>query len=188
MDNSQIIILVVAVVAGLAIVAAAWMYMQKRRTEQLRSKFGPEYERLVETGGDRRKAEAVLEERQKRIEKLDIRPLTNEDRQRFQQAWMQAQEMFVDDPRRSVAEGDRLIGEVMRARGYPVGDFDQRSADVSVDHPMVVENYRIAHEIALRDRRGEASTEDLRKALVHYRALFEELLESRAAVAKEGRR
>ena len=101
---------------------------------------------------------------------------------------MRAQEMFVDDPRRSVAEGDRLIGEVMGTRGYPVGDFDQRSADVSVDHPMVVENYRIAHEIALRDRRGEASTEDLRKALVHYRALFEELLESRAAVAKEGRR
>src|SRR5215475_9881158 len=123
MDNSQII-LVVAVVAGLAIVAAAWMYMQKRRTQQLRLRFGPEYERVVETGGDRRKAEAVLEERQKRIEKLDIRPLTNEDRQRFQEQWMRDQAMFVDDPSRSVAEGDRLIAEVMRSRGYPVGDFD----------------------------------------------------------------
>jgi hypothetical protein len=183
MDNSQIIILVIAVIAGLAIIAAAWMYMQKKRTEQLRSRFGPEYERVVQTGGDRRKAEAMLQERQKRIEKLDIRPLTNEDRQRFHQAWTREQARFVDDPQGAVAEADRLIGEVMRARGYPVGDFDQRAADISVDHPMVVENYRIAHEIALNDRRGKASTEDLRKALVHYRALFEELLESRAAVA-----
>src|SRR5262245_35633279 len=187
MDNSQII-LVVAVVAGLAIVAAAWMYMQKRRTQQLRLRFGPEYERVVETGGDRRKAEAVLEERQKRIEKLDIRPLTNEDRQRLQQAWLREQALFVDDPQRAVTEADRLIGEVMRARGYPVGDFEQRAADVSVDHPMVVENYRTAHDIALKDRRGEASTEHLRKALVHYRGLFEELLDNRIAVAKEGRR
>jgi len=188
MDNTQIVILIIAIIAIIAIAAAVWMYMQKRRTEHLRSKFGPEYERVVETGGDRRKAEAVLEERQKRIQKLDIRPLTNEDRQRFQQAWTREQARFVDDPKGVVAEADRLIGEVMRARGYPVGDFDQRAADISVDHPTVVENYRIAHEIALMDRRGEASTEDLRKALVHYRALFEELLENRAAVAKEGRR
>ena len=188
MDNTQIIILVVAVVAIIAIAATVWMYMQKKRTEQLRSRFGPEYERVVETGGDRRKAEATLEERQKRVEKLDIRPLANEDRQRFQHAWAREQTRFVDDPKGAVAEADRLIGEVMRARGYPVGDFDQRAADISVDHPMVVENYRTAHDIALRDRRGEASTEDLRKALVHYRALFEELLETRVAVAKEGRR
>ena len=98
MDNTQIIIIVVAVVAGFAIVAAVWMYMQKRRTDQLRSKFGPEYERAVETGGDRRRAESMLEERQKRIEKLDIRPLANEDRQRFQQAWIREQARFVDDP------------------------------------------------------------------------------------------
>jgi hypothetical protein len=188
MDNSQIIILAVAVVAISAIAAAVWMYMQKKRTEQLRSRFGPEYERVVETGGNRRKAEAMLQERQNRVEKLDIRPLPNEDRQRFQQAWTREQARFVDDPQGAVAEADRLIGEVMRARGYPVGDFDQRAADISVDHPMVVENYRIAHDIALLDRRGEASTEDLRKALVHYRALFEELLETRVAVAKEGRR
>jgi hypothetical protein len=188
MDNSQIIILAVAVVAIIAIAAAVWMYMQKKRTEELRSRFGPEYERAVETGGDRRKAEATLEERRKRVEKLDIHPLANEDRQRFQQAWTREQARFVDDPQGAVAEADRLIGEVMRARGYPVGDFEQRAADISVDHPMVVENYRLAHDIALMDRRGEASTEDLRKALVHYRALFEELLETRVAVAKEGRR
>jgi hypothetical protein len=188
MDNSQIIILAVAVVAIVAIAAAVWMYMQKKRTEQLRSRFGPEYERVVETGGDRRKAEATLQERQKRVEKLDIRPLPNEDRQRFQLAWTRDQAMFVDDPQGAVAEADRLIEEVMRARGYPIGDFNQRAADISVDHPMVIENYRIAHDIALMDRRGEASTEDLRKALVHYRALFEELLETRVAVAEEGRR
>jgi hypothetical protein len=188
MDNTQIVILIVAVVAAIAIVAAAWMYMQKRRTEQLRSRFGPEYERVVESGADRRKAEAELQERQKRVEKLDIRPLSREDQQRFQQAWTREQTRFVDDPQGAVAEADRLIGEAMRARGYPVGDFEQRAADISVDHPMVVENYRIAHTIAIRDRRGEASTEDLRKALVHYRALFEQLLDTHAAFAKEGQR
>lgn len=186
MDPMNIVI-IVAVIAVLAIAAAVWMYMQKRRTEQLRSRFGPEYERVVETDGDRRRAESVLEERQKRVEKLDIRRLSAEDRRRFADAWTRAQTRFVDDPNGAVGEADRLIGEVMKTRGYPVGDFAQRSADISVDHPMVVENYRIAHDIALRDRRGEAGTEDLRKAMVHYRALFEELLESRAVAAQEGR-
>jgi len=188
MDKSMVIILIVAVVAVLAIVAAIWMYMQKRRTEQLRSRFGPEYVRVVETGEDRRQAESVLEERQKRIESLDIQPLSNEDRQRFSNAWTQQQARFVDDPKGAVAEADRLISEVMKTRGYPVGDFDQRAADISVDHPIVVENYRFAHEMAIKDRRGEAGTEDLRKAMVHYKALFEELLQNRAVAAKEGRR
>jgi hypothetical protein len=188
MDNSAIITLVIAIIAVLAIAAAVWMYMQKKRTERLRSRFGPEYERVLESDGDKRRAESVLEERQKRIEKLDIRPLSLEDRRRFEQAWIREQSRFVDDPQGAVAEADRLIGEAMKTRGYPIGDFEQRAADISVDHPMVVENYRIAHEIALRDRRGEADTEDLRKAMVHYRALFEELLDTRAAAAKEGRR
>jgi len=154
----------------------------------LRSRFGQVYERVFKTDGDRRRAESVLEERQKRIEKLDIRPLSVEDRRRFQEAWTRDQALFVDDPQGAVAQADRLIGDVMKARGYPVGDFEQRAADISVDHPMVVENYRIAHDIAIRDRRGEVGTEDLRKAMVHYRALFDELLETRAAAAKEGRR
>ena len=188
MDKSVLIILIIAVVVVLAIAAAIWMYMQRRRTQQLRSRFGPEYQRVVETDGDRRRAESVLEERQKRIERLDIRPLSNEDRQRFSNAWTQQQARFVDDPAGAVEEADRLIGKVMKTRGYPVGDFEQRSADISVDHPIVVENYRIAHEIALRGRRSEVGTEDLRKAMVHYRTLFEELLENRAVVAKEGRR
>jgi len=188
MDKSVVIILVVAVVAVLAIAAAIWMYLQKRRTEQLRNRFGPEYERVVEKDGDRRQAEAVLVERQKRVEKFELRPLSNEDRQRFSRAWTQQQARFVDDPRGAVAEADRLIGEVMKMRGYPVGDFEQRAADISVDHPLVVENYRLAHKIAIKDTRGGAGTEELRKAMVHYRALFEELLETRAAAAKEGRK
>ena len=187
MDNSMIII-IVSVVAALAIIAAAWMFIQKKRTDQLRSRFGPEYQRMLETDGDRRHAEAVLKERQQRVDKLDIRPLSAEDRQRFEQAWKREQAHFVDDPKGAVAEADRLIGEAMRARGYPLGDFEQRAADISVDHPMVVENYRLAHEIALKDRRNEAGTEELRKAMVHYRALFEDLLETRAAVAREGTR
>src|SRR6266567_2375692 len=151
MDKSMVIILVVAVVAVLAIAAAIWTYLQKRRTEQLRSRFGPEYERVVEKDGDRRQAEAVLVERQKRVENFELRPLSNEDRQRFLRTWTQQQARFVDDPRGAVAEADRLIGEVMKMRGYPIGDFEQRAADISVDHPLVVENYRIAHKIAIKD-------------------------------------
>ena len=187
MDTTTIIILVVAVIAVLAIGAGAWMLWQKKRTESLQSRFGPEYERVVETGGDRRRGESILVERQKRVEELDIRPLTNEDRQRFAQAWSREQARFVDDPGGAVAEADRLVSEVMKTRGYPMGDFEQRAADISVDHPTVA-NYRIAHEIAIRDSRGEAGTEDLRRAMVHYRALFEDLLETRAEAAKGGRR
>jgi hypothetical protein len=186
--NTSLIIILVAVVIGLGIIAAAWLYMQKRRTQRLQSRFGPEYERLVDTRGDRRKAESVLEERQKRVEELDIQPLSNDERQRFARTWSHEQARFVDDPQGAVAEADRLIREVMNARGYPMGNFEQRAADISVNYPMVVENYRVAHEIAIRDRRGEAGTEDLRKAMVHYRALFDELLESRAAAAKGGRK
>ena len=187
MENSMIIILAAAIIAALAIGATLWMYFQKRRTDQLRSRFGPEYQRLVETGGDRRHAELELEQRQKRVDKFDIQPLSVEDRRRFQQAWTREQARFVDDPKGAVAEADRLIGEAMKTRGYPVGDFDQRAADISVDHPVVVENYRIAHAIAIKDRRGEAGTEDLRKAMVHYRSLFEELLDTRVAAAKGGK-
>ena len=188
MDNNSLIIIVAAVVVGLLIIAVAWMFMQKKRTERLQSRFGPEYERVVDTDGNRRRAEAVLAERERRVEKLDIQPLSIEDRRRFEQSWTNEQARFVDDPKGAVAEADRLIRDVMKTRGYPVGDFEQRTADISVDHPMVVENYRIAHNIAVRDKRNEAETEDLRKAMVHYRSLFEELLDTRTAVATEGRR
>jgi len=175
---STTMIIAIAVVVVLAIAAAAWMYLQKRRTDKLRSRFGPEYDRLIEQEGDRRRAEATLQQRERRIERLTIRPLTGQERDRFARAWADIQAQFVDQPQEAVANADRLVAEVMRQRGYPVGDFEQRAADVSVDHPEVVEHYRIAHDIALRDRRVEASTEDMRKAMLHYRMLFEDLLEN----------
>ena len=162
----------------MAVAAAAWFFLQKRRSKQLREGFGPEYDHAVREHGDRRRAESDLQERQKRVERLHIRDLSPEERARFADAWRSTQARFVDDPPATIAEADRLVGEVMETRGYPVGDFEQRSADISVDHPHVVTNYRAAHAIAGAQERGEASTEDLRQAMVHYRALFEELLES----------
>lgn len=185
--NTTIVVIIIAA-AVLAIGAAVWMFLQRRRTERLRTRFGPEYDRLSESEGDRRQAEKVLAEREKRVSKLDIVPLSPNDRERFARAWQTEQARFVDDPRAAVANADRLVTEVMTARGYPMSDFEQRAEDVSVDHAGVVENYRIAHDIALRDGRGQVTTEDLRKALLHYRLLFEDLLEARAAVASEVRR
>jgi hypothetical protein len=175
----QITLIVIIVVVALVVVAVGvWMYMQKRRTEQVRERFGPEYDRAVTEHGDQRGAQAELEARQKRVEQLDIRPLSPSDRERFAAAWRATQAHFVDDPSAAIGEADRLVTDVMKARGYPIGDFEQRAADVSVDHPRLVENYRGARDTALRNERGQASTEDLRQAMVHYRALFEDLLET----------
>jgi hypothetical protein len=176
MDNSSIVILVVAAIAILAVAVAVWFYMQKQRTRKLRSRFGPEYNRTVRTEGSEKHAERILEEREKRIEQIEVKPLSDQERERFALAWEQEQAHFVDQPREAVNNADRLVTEVMKARGYPMGDFDQRAADVSVDHPVVVENYRIAHNIAVRDRKEPASTETLREAMIHYRALFADLL------------
>ena len=155
------------------------MLVRKRRSENLRKHFGPEYDRVLKQEGDPRKAEGVLEFREKRREKFKIRPLSAADKSSFAVRWNEVQSRFVDDPRGSVTVADGLVTEVMQARGYPIGEFDQRAADISVDHPVVVENYRSAHEIALRHGAGKASTEDLRQAMVHYRVLFQELLEER---------
>jgi hypothetical protein len=174
--------IVVAILVVAAIAAAAWQYTEKQRAARLRSRFGPEYDRVIQEHG-KRGAVAELERRQKRIEALEIRPLKTEERDAFADQWRVQQGRFVDDPRAAVAEADRLVAEVMRRRGYPMSDFEQRAADISVDHPRVVEHYRVAHDIALRHQRGEASTEDLRNAMVHYRALFEELLGGRVRVA-----
>ena len=176
MDKTTIIIVAAALVAVAAIAGAIWMYLQKRQTERLHSRFGPEYEKLA-AEGDRGRAEKALHEREKRVEKLHLVPLSPEDRDRFAGAWQLEQAGFVDDPRTAVANADRLVTEVMNARGYPMGDFEQRAADISVDHSSVVANYRIAHDIALRDNGGETSTEEFRTALLHYRMLFEDLLE-----------
>jgi hypothetical protein len=181
-------ILIAVIVALLVLAVGAWLFMQKRRTDELRRRFGPEYDRLVREEGDRRRAEAALEQREKRVEQLAIRPLPADERARFAEAWRSDQARFVDDPKGAVVEADRLVADLMMARGYPVGDFEQRAADISVAHPRVVENYRIAHDIAVRERRGEANTEDLRKALVHYRALFDDLLSEERPDSTEVRR
>jgi hypothetical protein len=181
MDKTTLIIVAAALVAVAAIAAAVWMYVQKRQTERLHSRFGPEYDRLTAAVGDRGRAEKALHEREKRVEKLHLVPLYSEDRDRFTGAWQLEQAGFVDDPRSAVANADRLVTEVMNARGYPMGDFEQRAADISVDHSAVVTNYRIAHDIALRDNGDETSTEEFRTALLHYRMLFEDLLEVQVA-------
>jgi hypothetical protein len=181
MDKTTIIIVLAALVAVAAIAAAVWMYLQKKQTERLHSRFGTEYDRLSAAEGDRGRTEKALHEREKRVEKLNLVPLSPEDRDRFTGAWQLEQAGFVDDPRTAVANADKLVNEVMKARGYPMGDFEQRAADISVDHSLVVTNYRIAHDIALRDRGGETSTEELRTALLHYRMLFEDLLEVHVA-------
>jgi FtsZ-interacting cell division protein ZipA len=185
MDQHQIAILI-GVVAALVIVAVvSFILARKRRSQQLRERFGPEYDRVLKKEGEVRRAESVLEIRAKRHEKFVIRPLSEENRADFAERWRVVQSQFVDDPKGSVSQADSLVNDLMVTRGYPMADFDQRTADISVDHPVVVENYRAAHDIALRHGRGEANTEDLRKAMVHYRTLFEELLGDAYPLRKE---
>lgn len=164
-------------VAVLGLIAlAGWSVYRRRRSDRLRKAFGPEYDRVVRTTGDQRGGESELESRQKRRERLDIRPLPAAARERYSEAWRDAQGRFVDAPSDAVGEADQLVILVMRERGYPIEDFDTRAGDISVDHPGVVESYRAAHAISQANDRGEAETEDLRQAMVHYRALFEVLL------------
>ena len=180
-----IIIGVAAAIVVLAAIAAAWT--RKRRSAGLQERFGPEYERTVAERGKRGKAEGELAERERKREKLDIVPLSPESRQKYGDTWRNVQARFVDDPGGTVGDADRLVTDVMRERGYPIDDFDQRAADLSVDHPEVVENYRSAHAIYVSHERGRATTEDLRQAFVHYRALFEELLEERVPASQGAR-
>jgi len=179
--------LILGVCLVLAIGFAFWMYLQKKRTQQLRSKFGPEYDKAIGDHRDRGHAESELQKRVKRVAKFNIHPLKAEDRSRYSEAWRREQSRFVDDPRGAVNHADTLVQDVMQRRGYPVGDFDQNATDLSVDHPRVVENYRLAHEIALRDGQGQgqSGTEELRKAMISYRALFEDLLEETVAKPEE---
>lgn len=182
--NTNVELVVVLVIVVLAAVGLA-LIMRNRKTAKLRQRFGPEYERAVEETGGRGHAEAQLHDREKRVDAFAVKPLGAGDQERFGVSWRRAQEEFVDDPARAVTHADELLGDVMSARGYPVADFDQRSADLSVDHPVVVQNYRAAHEVALRHGRGEAGTEDLRQAMIHYRTLFDELVrESEPPLAK----
>jgi len=175
MSTLTLAIIIGVVVIGIVGIVAA-MFLKKNKTERLQTRFGPEYTRAVEESGGRRKAEAGLEQREKRVESFAIRPLAASDRERYIASWHKVQAEFVDDPNKSVTQADQLLGDVMSTRGYSVSEFEQRSADISVNHPLVVENYRAAHAIAVRHAAGLASTEDLRQAMIHYRTLFDELV------------
>ena len=156
-------LIALAAVVILVIAVLAWVYVRKRRsmTAGLRQTFGPEYERAVQKHGSERKAEAKLVDRQQRVEKLNIRDLDPMEHERFLKRWESVQSRFVDSPKGAVTEADHLVSSLMKTRGYPVSDFDQRAADISVDHPRVVENYRSAHETALRVGKDQATKEDL---------------------------
>jgi hypothetical protein len=169
---------ILIIIAAVVVVAVIAMAARQRRTAALRQRFGPEYDRAVEAREGRRLAEADLREREKQRAQLDIRPLPEGTRVRFAEEWQDVQERFVDQPSDAVVAADRLVYSVMEARGYPMGDFDARADLVSVDHPDVVENYRFAHGIHGRAQAQQASTEDLREALLRYRSLFDELLEA----------
>jgi hypothetical protein len=183
--DPKMIALAVAVVLIIAVLAL--LYVRKRRSTSadLRKKFGPEYDRAVRVHGTERKAEAKLEDREKRVEKLNLRDLDPMERERFTKQWESVQSRFVDSPKGAVAEADDLVSSLMKVRGYPVSDFDQRAADISVDHPRVVENYRSAHDIALRVGKDGSTTEELRTAMIHYRSLFEELVRAPVIVERK---
>lgn len=169
------VLIVVGALAILAIVTVKALRDHRSRT--LRDRFGPEYDRTLESGESKRDAEAELAARADRRDKLDIRPLPTAARDRYLDDWQRVQARFVDDPEGAVRDADMLIQSVMRDRGYPMDDFEQRAADVSVDHPQVVENYRQGHMLARASALGEGTTEDLRQAMQHYRSLFDELVE-----------
>jgi hypothetical protein len=173
--------LIAAVVVALALLAlAAWfLFQKKRQSVRLQQRFGAEYDRTLDELGGRSKAESELKAREERVEHLTITPLAPAEATRFSQAWYALQTRFIDNPTGVVVQADQLVRELMLKRGYPMGDFERRAADISVDHPGVVENYRAAQAIAVRDGRGEADTEELRRAVVHYRVLFDEMLEVR---------
>jgi hypothetical protein len=163
-------VIVVAVIATL-------LFRRNRRTARLQTQLGgPEYARAVREGGSQRRAEAKLEERTERLESFHVRARGPSDRARCLESWRKVQSRFVDSPGGAVTEADQLLGAVMSLRGYPVSDFEQRAADISVDHPLVTENYRAAHGIAVRQTMGRASTEELRQAMIYHRTLFESLV------------
>lgn len=171
--------LVAVVIVLLVLIAVAWAVARQRQSRLLRKRFGPEYDRLLAERGDRGQVESELKAREKRVQGLTIRPLSAADATRFSEEWRTLQSRFVDNPQGVVVQADRVVRDLMVKRGYPMEDFEHRAADISVHHPELVETYRLAQAVAARDQRGEATTEDLRKAVVYYRALFDELLEVR---------
>jgi hypothetical protein len=175
MDTRTLIPLIIVI--AVIVIAAAWFYTRRRKSDVLKQKFGSEYDRVLQQQGDPRRAETVLADREKRVSSFKIRALPTPERDRYAHQWAFVQKQFVDDPRGAVTEADRLVTDVMNTRGYPMSEFPQRAADISVNYPYVVENYRAANDIVLRNNNGQVGTEDLRKAMVHYRSLFDELLD-----------
>jgi len=175
-------ILIIAVALGLMVVGVILgpIFARRKRAERLHGHFGSEYDHTVETLGDEKKAQTELEERQKYVKALDIHPLSATERERYLADWTAVQSKFVDEPGDAIVNADRLIMEVMQLRAYPVSDFEQRAADVSVSYPALVSNYRAARVIALKNEQHQADTEELRQAMIYYRSLFEELLETEA--------
>jgi cell division protein FtsX len=184
--NTGLLITILVIVVLVVLVAV--LLGQRRRTQRLQQQFGPEYQRTVARAGDQRSAEADLAARQQRRRELNIVALEPAARDRYLEAWRVTQGRFVDDPAAATQQADRLVAQVMRDRGYPVDDFEQRAADVSVDHPQVAENYRAAHAVYQANEQGLASTDDLRQAFVHYRSLFSELLDVEGDGHKEAYR
>jgi len=185
--DTQTWIILAGVVVLALIALAAWFFYQKKQSHRLQQRFGTEYRRTVDELGSETKAESELKAREKRVERLNLVPLAPSEAAKFSQDWKVLQGRFVDNPKGVVVQADQLVRELMLKRGYPMGDFERRAADISVDHPAVVDNYRAAQAIAVRNGRGEADTEELRKAVVHYRVLFDELLEVREAKQMEVR-
>ena len=178
--NTQTLAIIIAV-AVILVAAVGWLVYSKQQSKRLEQRFGPEYDAAVKRLGSKSKAEAELKRREKRVSSFEIVPLAPAEVTRFAQAWARLQGSFVDDPKGVLLEADRLVRELLLKRGYPVADFELRAADISVDHPIVVNNYRAAQRIVSLDQRGEATTEDLRKAVVHFRALFDDLLGAKTA-------
>ena len=181
-DVAILVILVLVIVVAILTVVSA----RRRRSKRLHDQLGPEYDHTVQAmGGDEKKARTELEERRKRVEALDIRPLSVSERERFLADWTGVQSKFVDEPGQAIVDADRLIMQVMQTRAYPVADFEQRAADISVNYPALVSNYRAAREIAIKNEQHKANTEELRQAMIYYRSLFDELLETQPVVVKE---
>ncbi len=173
------------VIVGVAIAAGViFWYSQRQRSARLKERFGPEFDRTQAETGDLRRTEAELAARERRVQTFHSRALSPEEATRFSEVWHHIQTLFVDDPKGAIAEADHLVNEVMGARGYPMADFDQRAADISVDHPAVVQHYRAARAIAAQNDAGGVATEDLRQAVIHYRALFEDLLDEKRSAMK----
>ncbi len=182
MDTTTITIIAVVLALVIAGVILAPIFVRRKRAERLHDQFGTEYEHTVQALGDEKKAQTELEERQKHVEDLDIHPLSVNERERYQADWAAVQSKFVDEPGQAIVDADRLIMEVMQMRAYPVSDFEQRAADVSVSYPALVSNYRAARDIAIKNEQHMADTEELRQAMIYYRSLFEDLLETEAVV------